>query len=160
MKILNLQKGVWKNRFLLFLLLTYGTGFFMMAFLQNAPQMAWYETLKRSSLTPPGYIFSIVWSILYFLIALSASIIWKNGSKTSKGLFFAQLIVQVIWSYSFFYIHAISLALIVLILLCLIIFLMISNFYRYSKTASYLLIPYFLWCVFASYLNFMTAYLN
>ena len=160
MKTSSLQKGAWKARFLLFLLLTYGTGFFMMAFLQNAPQMAWYETLKRSSLTPPGYIFSIAWSILYFLIALSACIVWPKASAYSKGLFFAQLIGQIIWSYTFFYLHAVWFGFGVLILLCLLIGVMIIDFYRYSKTAGILLMPYFLWCVFASYLNFMTAFLN
>ena len=108
MKTSNGQKGAWKNRLLLLLLLTYGTGFFIMAFLQTAPQMAWYETLKRSSLTPPGYVFSIVWSILYFLIALSGCIVWKNAANHSKGIFFGQLLAQVIWSYSFFYLSFFS----------------------------------------------------
>lgn len=160
MKISNLPKGAWKNRLLLLLLLTYGTGFFIMAFLQTAPQMAWYETLKRSSLTPPGYVFSIVWSILYFLIALSACIVWNKSSNHSKGLFYGQLFAQIMWSYSFFYLHFVWAGFAVLILLTLLIVLMIRNFYQYSKTASVLLLPYLFWSIFASYLNFMTAYLN
>ena len=160
MKISNSPKGAWKNRLLLLLLSTYGTGFFIMAFLQNSIQMAWYETLKRSSLTPPGYIFSIVWSILYFLIALSACIVWNKSSNHSKGLFYGQLFAQIMWSYSFFYSHSVWAGFAVLLLLTLLICLMIRNFYQYSKIAAILLLPYLFWSIFASYLNFMTAYLN
>lgn len=160
MKTSTLPKTAWKNRLLLLLLLSYGTGFFIMAFLQTAPQMAWYETLKRSSLTPAGYVFSIVWSILYFLIALSACIVWSKSSNHSKGLFYGQLFAQIMWSYSFFYNHALWGGFAVLLLLTLLITLMIRDFYRYSKIASLLLVPYLVWSIFASYLNFITACLN
>ena len=97
---------------------------------------------------------------IYFLIALSACIVWNKSSNHSKGLFYGQLFAQIMWSYSFFYLHFVWAGFAVLVLLTLLIVLMIRNFYQYSKTASVLLLPYLFWSIFASYLNFVTACLN
>ena len=161
MKTFTLRALHWKNNLLFPLLLTsYGTGFFMMTFIQTGSQMAWYEGLKHSFFTPPGYVFSIVWTFLYALIAISAFIIWKKSRTLSKSLYFAQLILQILWSYTFFHLHETLISSIVLIVLCLFILFMIANFSFYSKKAALLLLPYFLWSLFATYLNFATFILN
>ncbi|MBE6449158.1 MAG: tryptophan-rich sensory protein [Alphaproteobacteria bacterium] len=156
----TLPKELLKNKILLFLLLCYGTGFFIMAFLQTPENMAWYENLKHPFLTPPGYVFSIVWSVLYALIALSGVFIWQKANSTSKILFFSQLIGQIVWSFTFFYSHQILAGTGVLLLLWIIIALMIKSYYKISVLASYMLIPYLLWCIFATYLNLGTALIN
>ena len=145
-------------RLLLLLFLTYSVGFFIMAFLQTPMQMRWYDTLFHSSLTPPPIAFAVVWTILYALIAISTAIVWKK--KEIRSIFFTQLLLQVIWSYTFFVAHALWLGFVVLILLCLVVCFMIFVFLRYSKVAGFLLLPYFVWCLFASYLNLITAILN
>ena len=160
MTIKALPKGLLKNKILLFLLLCYGTGFFIMAFLQTPENMSWYETLRHPFFTPPGYVFSIVWSILYALIALSSAFIWEKADKTSKFLFFSQLIGQIIWSFTFFFAHQILAGAGVLFLLCVIIGMMMKSYYKISILASYMLFPYFLWCVFATYLNLGSVLIN
>ncbi|MBO5997864.1 MAG: tryptophan-rich sensory protein [Alphaproteobacteria bacterium] len=128
-----------------------------MAFLQTPTQMEWYNTLFHSSLTPPPIIFSIVWTILYALIAISAELIWEKGGRS---IFFAQLILQIVWSYTFFVAHALWMGFFVLLLLSITVGLMCLIFAKHSKLAGLLVIPYFIWCLFASYLNLISALLN
>ena len=136
---------------------TYGIGFFIMAFLQTPPQMAWYHTLSHSSLTPPPLTFSIVWTVLYALIAISAMLVWE---KAGHFTFFLQLLLQILWSYTFFVAHELWAAFAVLVLLCIIVCLMMFGYTKHSKLAGLLLLPYFIWCLFASYLNLISAILN
>lgn len=157
MKTSNLQSKQRIIRFLSLFILTYGVGFFIMAFLQTPTQMEWYNTLFHSSLTPPPIIFSIVWTILYALIAISAELIWEKGGRS---IFFAQLILQIVWSYTFFVAHALWMGFFVLLLLSITVGLMCLIFAKHSKLAGLLVIPYFIWCLFASYLNLISALLN
>ncbi len=154
----NSQKKPWGIRFLFLLLLTFGTGFIIMAFLQTPEQMAWYDTLNHSSLIPPPITFSIVWTILYTLIAVASTMVWhKKGVQT---YYFTQLVAQLVWSYTFFVSHHLWLGFAVLIVLCGVVGLMTLTYARYSKWAGLLLLPYFVWCLFAAYLNFTSALLN
>lgn len=128
-----------------------------MAFLQTPEQMQWYDTLFHSSLTPPAVVFAIAWTILYALIAISTAIVWN---KAGRLLFFVQLLLQIIWSYTFFVAHSLWLGLAVLALLCGVVAMMTVTFFKHSKLSGLLLIPYFLWCLFAAYLNLISALLN
>ncbi len=146
-----------KLHFVFLLLLSYCVGFFIMAFLQTPSQMEWYQTLKVSSLTPPDITFSIVWTILYFLIALSAWLVWD---KISHSLFYMQFVGQVIWSFTFFVMHWLWGGFFVLVGLCLIVLWLLVLFYKKSLWADILWAPYAVWCIFAAFLNLMTAVLN
>ena len=157
MAISNLQQKQRIIRLFALLFSTYGVGFFIMAFLQTPPQMEWYHTLSHSPLTPPPLTFSIVWTTLYALIATSAMIVWE---KTGHFTFLLQLLLQILWSYTFFVAHALWWAFGVLVLLCVVICLMGLNYTKHSKLAGLLLLPYFIWCLFASYLNLISAILN
>lgn len=153
----NLQVKQRIIRLFALLFSTYGTGFFIMAFLQTPPQMAWYNTLFHSSLTPPPLTFSIAWTTLYALIAISAALVWEKAKHLT---FFLQLMLQILWSYTFFVAHELWAAFAVLLLLCVVVYLMMLGYTKHSKLAGLLLLPYFIWCLFASYLNLISAVLN
>lgn len=113
-------------------------------------RMNWYQSLPLSSLNPPSYVFGITWTVLYILMAISAFLVW---GKASPRFFALQLICNGLWTFVFFYLHSPIGGLLVTIALLFFLFLTIRQFYRVSKTAGYLLIPTFLWGLFALYLN-------
>jgi benzodiazapine receptor len=124
----------------------------------------WYDTLSKPSFTPPNWVFSPAWTILYTLMAISLFFVLKTANSKDKtyGLvFFAiQLFLNGLWSVLFFGLHSILGALANIILLLLFIILTMLKFYKISKPAFYLLIPYLLWVSFATALNFAVFILN
>lgn len=125
----------------------------------------WYTSLAKPSFTPPNYIFGPVWSLLYLLMGVSAYLVWKKGFdkkkvKTALYVFFIQLALSSLWSILFFGFKSPTAALVEIIFLWFLVFLTIRKFYKISKTAGYLLIPYILWVTFASFLNLSIALLN
>jgi benzodiazapine receptor len=116
----------------------------------------WYMDLVKSPLNPPGYVFGIVWSILYVLMAFvsfrSADKIWT--------LFIPQLILNAAWSWMFFFMHAPFLALInisIIIFLNQKILVILRN---ESSLLFWLYLPYVLWLSFAAFLNASIVFLN
>jgi len=116
----------------------------------------WYLKLNKSSLTPPGYIFSIVWPILYILMSISVWIIWNKEKEITFPiqLYIIQLILNLTWSPLFFKYHCINESLFLLLLIWILVFIIIDLFYLIDKTAGLLLIPYLIWLTFAFYLNY------
>lgn len=115
----------------------------------------WYLNLNKSILTPPGYIFSIVWTILYILMSISVWIIWKKENKITFPiqLYIIQLILNFAWSPVFFRYRMINESLFLLLLIWMLVFIIIDLFYSINKKAGLLLIPYLIWLTFALYLN-------
>ncbi len=116
----------------------------------------WYKSIKPG-ITPPNYIFPIVWNILFFLIALSLYFAYtnaKNKQKTAVILVFAiNFILNILWSVLFFQLKNPFLAFIEIIFLWFSILIMIIVTWKIDKKASYLLVPYLVWVLFASILN-------
>lgn len=122
-----------------------------------------YSKIDKPELSPPGFLFPIVWTILYVLMGVSSYIIYESNSPDkSKALktYAAQLFFNFFWSIIFFGFSQYFLAFLWLIALILLIAKMIYQFYQISPFAAYLQIPYLLWCLFALYLNFMIVQLN
>ena len=115
----------------------------------------WYKSLNKSKLTPPDFVFSIVWNILYLMITISF-IIYIRDKPTQFGIIFfiIQIILNLSWSPVFFGFKNIKLAFYIIILLVISLFLTIINFYKTNKLSSYLLLPYLLWVLLAIYLNY------
>ena len=115
----------------------------------NTADDLWYQTLIKSPLNPPGYVFGIVWPILYLLMSISA---FRTFNET-KNLFLIQLIFNALWSWLFF---AFQMPFVALLDIWLLIYLNIKinlkMFYQ-DKLSGFLFIPYVLWLFFASYLN-------
>ena len=121
--------------------------------------MARYEALaQKPPLTPPGWVFGIVWTILYGLMGISGARIYlapeSRHRSRSLNLFIAQLVVNFFWSLIFFNAEAYGFALLWLLLLWALVALMILQFRRVNRTAAWLQIPYLLWLTFAAYLNY------
>ncbi len=117
----------------------------------------WYKTLSKPVFTPPDYVFGIVWPILYLMIAVAGFLIWKNLNHRFGNLAIifwgCQLFFNMIWTFLFFYMHEMFLALVDIFLIwCFTILCMI---FAYSVTVwgFVLLIPYILWITFAFVLN-------
>ncbi|MBE6156087.1 MAG: tryptophan-rich sensory protein [Firmicutes bacterium] len=120
-----------------------------------------YELIIKPPYSPPAIIFPIVWSILYLLMGISLYIIIKNNNNaTSIRVFITQLVTNLIWPFIFFNFKLYYLAAFWLLLLIYFVINMIVNFYSIKKIASYLQISYFLWLLFALYLNLGVALLN
>lgn len=122
-----------------------------------------YSTIKQPALSPPGFIFPIVWTILYILMGISSYIIYTSHSPHTAdalSIYGFQLFFNFIWSIIFFKFSLFLPSFIWLLILILLIVLMIYNFYKIKPIAAYLQIPYLLWCIFAAYLNFMIYILN
>lgn len=115
----------------------------------------WYKTLNKSKLTPPDFVFPIVWNILYLMIIISF-IIYLRDKPTTIGitLFIIQMILNLSWSPVFFTKKDTKLAFYIIILLIIFLVLTIINFYNTNKLSSYLLLPYLIWVLLASYLNY------
>lgn len=126
--------------------------------------MLWFETLNKPFLSPPDWIFTPVWTILYIMILISFILFVKGHYTNSKivplFLFFTQMTLNLAWPVAFFYLENITLGLYILGALCIFLMLTIISFYKYSKKASLLLVPYFCWTCFALYLNFGYYVLN
>ena len=124
-----------------------------------------YSSIIRPPLSPPGWVFPVVWSLLYFLMGVSVYLVWNsalrdNIKRRAFILFGIQLALNFIWSPIFFNQQQFLLAFVVLIILLLFTVLMIISFYKTSKKAALLQLPYLLWLTFAAYLNFAIYLLN
>ena len=115
----------------------------------NTGTDTWYQGLIKSDLNPPGYVFGIVWPILYLFMGITA---WRN-IDTIKIDFYIQLFLNAIWSWLFF---SFQLPLIALFDIWLLIFINIKILFivsKQDKVGAILYAPYILWLLFASYLN-------
>lgn len=123
----------------------------------------WYNSLTKPFLSPPNWVFAPVWSVLYLTIFISL-ILFSIKPSDGKGLGYTYFTIQILlnfaWSPVFFGAQNIALALVVVLLLDIFILLTILEFYSISKIAGLILIPYFLWSLFATYLNFAYLVLN
>ena len=127
--------------------------------------MKHFESVNKPPLTPPGWLFPIAWTVLYVLMGIASYFVLiakKGEEKTVKALsaYAIQLGFNFMWSILFFGLELYKFSFVWLLALIALIVLTIVRFYKIDKTAAYLLIPYLLWVVFASYLNLGVAVLN
>ena len=124
----------------------------------------WYAELRKPSFNPPNWIFAPVWSVLYFLMALSVWLVWREanwgGAKLALTLFFAQLALNVAWSGLFFGLRRPGTALVEIVLLFGTIVATALAFRPVSGLAFWLMVPYAMWVAFAALLNFKIWQLN
>ncbi|MDO8499571.1 MAG: TspO/MBR family protein [bacterium] len=125
----------------------------------------WYAGIIKPVLNPPAWVFGPVWTTLFALMGVAAFIVWKKGLdrrnvKIALGIFIGQLVLNTLWSIIFFGLHSPGGALVEIAFLWLAILATIIAFYKISKPAAWLLVPYILWVSFASYLNFAIWSMN
>lgn len=120
--------------------------------------MAQFAALAQPPLSPPGWVFPVVWTILYLLMGWASFLIWKSGApqaakRRALGLYGAQLAVNFVWPLLFFRAGLYGFALIWLVILLVLVAETMLAFGRIDRRAAWLLAPYFLWLLFAAYLN-------
>ncbi|MBU4351229.1 tryptophan-rich sensory protein [Candidatus Parcubacteria bacterium] len=125
----------------------------------------WYSQINKPSFNPPNWIFAPVWTILFLLMGISFYLVWNKGlednkAKTAVLIFKVQLGLNILWSMLFFGLRQPLLAFIEIIILWGFILMTIIRFYKISRVAAYLLLPYLLWVGFASFLNYSILILN
>ena len=125
----------------------------------------WYATLVKPTFNPPNWVFAPVWTGLYLLMGISAFLVWRKGldnhlANSGLRIFILQLVLNTLWSFLFFGLKSPLLGLIEILLLWIAIILTILSFFRSSKVAGILLLPYILWVSFAAILNLSLWRLN
>lgn len=126
--------------------------------------METYNQVVKPALTPPAIVFSIVWTVLYVLMGISAARIWLSPPTKERNhgliIFGAQLFFNFFWSLIFFNLEAYGFAFFWILILWALIIGMIYIFNKTDRLAAFLQIPYLLWVTFATYLNLMVWLLN
>lgn len=121
-----------------------------------------YTTLVRPPLSPPKILFPIIWSIIYLLLGISYFLYKTNNISNSRidFIYYIQLIVNYLWSFIFFTWKLRFIAIIWIIMLLILIIILYKAYYNKYKLSAYLLIPYIIWTIFATYLTIGIYILN
>lgn len=142
-------------------LIVFLTAFIGSRFTTPNTNTEWYNSTK-TAITPPNYIFPIVWNILFALIAISLYLAWINAKQNQKNklaiIFTINLALNILWSIIFFSLKNPVLSFLELIILWLSILIMLTTTYKINRLSFYLLIPYLIWVTFAGILNFLIAF--
>ena len=121
------------------------------------------SALNQPPLTPPAWVFPVVWTILYGMMAIAAYLVY-NSHDIDRGaplrLYLLQVIVNALWPLLFFRLEWRLLAFVWILILIALVILMMTGFKPISPTAFWLTVPYLLWLFFAAYLNFSFYLLN
>jgi len=148
----------------------------------------WYVSLQKPDFSPPNWVFAPVWTVLFLLMGISLYLVWAKNWKieapenksaekawnpvstklwsgswkeeNAVAIFILQLVLNILWSVIFFGLKLPGPAFFEILMLWFAILYTIVNFFRISKLAAYLLIPYIVWVSFAAVLNFSIAALN
>ncbi len=128
----------------------------------NSMQM--FETLRKPPLSPPGWLFPVVWTVLYILMGIASYLVLTsakpNRSRSALLVYGVQLFFNFFWPILFFSLKLYLSAFFWLVLLWLLILVTTVLFYKIAKPAGLLLVPYLLWVAFAGYLNLGIYLLN
>lgn len=133
--------------------------------LLTAEGMRDFDSFVKPPLSPPGWLFPVVWTSLYILMGVASYIVIEStASREEKeralGVYLVQLVFNFLWSIIFFSLGLYYFAFIWLLALLVLIIISAWRFFKIDKTAGVLIIPYIIWVIFAGYLNLAIAYLN
>ena len=124
----------------------------------------WYQTLAKPSFNPPDWVFAPVWTTLYIFMAISGWRVWRTPNSQLRThalrVFYVQLVLNLLWSFLFFGMQEIGLALVEIIALLGAIVVTTVLFWRIDRPAGMLFLPYSMWVAFASLLNSALWVLN
>jgi tryptophan-rich sensory protein len=124
----------------------------------------WFDELRKPSFMPPGWVFGVVWPILYAMLGIAVALVMATPPSDRRRkaliLFFVQLVLNFAWSPIFFGAHHITLGKIVIFLMAAIAAAAAGQFFRIRKAAGLLMVPYLCWLIFAATLNATIGALN
>ena len=140
-----------------------GAGF-LLGIITKTNLDSWYVALNKSALTPPGFVFSIIWSILYALLAIVGWSLWENRNNHKIRqliyIYFAQIVMNWSWTSLFFQLHWLGFSFLLIICMLCLNAILIVGLKNEKKELTIALIPYVLWLTFAAYLNGVIWILN
>ena len=124
--------------------------------------METFQLLNKPVLSPPGWLFPVMWTLLYILMGIASYLVFTSGKPNRSALtvYALQLVFNFFWSVIFFNFDAYLVAFVWLVILWILILVTMLLFFRISETAGYLMLPYLLWVTFAGYLNLYIYLLN
>lgn len=150
--------------FVLAIVISFLPGIIGMLFSPDGASDLWYNALNKPLLMPDGWVFAVVWPILYLILGIALYLIIVDRTRYSKSMsywaFGAHVVLNALWSYLFFGVNLMAAALVVLIALIGVTVWMMTTFRPISRPAYYMVWPYLLWLVFALYLNGAVVFLN
>ncbi len=130
----------------------------------STAENAWYQTLLKPEIQPPGWVFGVVWPTLYLMLGLAfAMVLSARGARDRNRailLFLAQLVINLTWSPIFFGAHQVTAAFFIILLMLGVAIATTFAFARVRKAAAWLMVPYLVWISFAAILNFQIDQLN
>ncbi len=133
-----------------------------LAGLLTRSSMETFQSINKPALSPPGWLFPVVWMILYILMGIASYLVLTSGkpNRPALAVYGIQLVFNFFWPIIFFNLEAYLFSFIWLAVLWILIITTMILFFRISKPAGYLLLQYLLWVTFAGYLNFYIYLLN
>ena len=151
--------------FIIAMVISFLPGIFGVFFTPHGESDLWYAALNNSGLTPSGWVFGLVWTILYALLGVALYLIIKKvkkryEKKLAYGLFAAQMVLNAFWTYCFFGMQMPQLALVVLLVLFVVSAYMARVFNVHDKRAAYCVVPYLLWMLLGFYMNAYIVLMN
>jgi tryptophan-rich sensory protein len=129
---------------------------YMSSIMQSEALVEWYPTLAHSPLTPPDWAFPLAWTVLYILMGISAGMLYGVRSIYTRFLyvlFAVQLVLNILWSFFFFYLRSPIMGFMDILLLDMFVLLYFVGAYVVKRSAALIMLPYILWLAFATYLN-------
>ncbi len=156
------QKFKWKT-FVICLIIPLAVGGLSAIITKDSMQV--FSSLNKPPLAPPGWLFPVAWTILYILMGIASYLVINSNADSNEitkalKLYFLQLAVNFFWPIFFFKFNLYLFSFLWLVLLWVLIICTMVSFYKISKPAGYLLIPYLIWVTFAGYLNLSIYILN
>ncbi|MBQ8905725.1 MAG: tryptophan-rich sensory protein [Ruminococcus sp.] len=157
-----MEKKISWRALIVFLLISWGVGGLASFLIRNNTDI--YETLQRPAFAPPGWVFPVVWAVLYTLMGISAYLIFRAVPSTSRlnalTSYLVTLIINFAWPLIFFNAQAWWGAFFWLLLLIASLVVQLVLYWRVRPSAALLQIPYLLWISFAAVLNLSIARMN
>ncbi|SFF94811.1 TspO and MBR related proteins [Novosphingobium sp. CF614] len=139
-------------------------GFLSGTTVQSGPENPWFAALVKPAAYPPAQSFAVVWTVLYVLMGLALAIVLSARGARGRGpaviAFAVQFALNLAWSPVFFGAHLLTGGLIVIALLDVAALATTVLFWNVRQVAALLLVPYVLWLLFATYLNFALLQAN
>jgi len=134
-------------------------------FLTQESVKTWYLTINKPAFTPPNWAFPTVWTTLFILIGIASYLVWQKRRSIAHlprvvAVYAIQLLLNLMWSFFFFYSHQIDAAFYEILALLAMIAVNGTVFYKIDKTAGLLFIPYFLWVSYATVLTYTIMRMN
>lgn len=131
----------------------------------SGPGSPWFRGLAKPAIYPPGWVFGVVWTLLFTLLGVAVALVWLDGRETragrvALGLFVGQMCLNVAWTPAFFAARNLLAGLAVIVALWPAVLATVVAFDRVDRRAAALLVPYLAWVTFAAVLNYRLWALN